>query len=198
MSSAPPAALPPLLEGFLDQLRAIRRDAAALTEGLGGARLAWRPAPGRWSIAEAVAHLNLTGRLYLDAVAHALADARARGLADRGDWRPTLVGGLMTWSFEPPPRVRIPAPRIFRAAEGAPPPDGARELETWRRLHLEMEERIREAAGLDLRRARVVSPVTRWVRMNAGDALAMVLAHERRHLWQIGKIKESGGFPRVS
>lgn len=193
--SAPAAAPSPLLEGFLDQLRAIRRDASALTGGLGGARLAWRPAPGKWSIAEVVAHLNRTGRIYLDEVAHALAEARARGLADRGDWRPSLVGGWMTKSMEPPPRIRIPAPRIFRAAEGVPPPDGARELATWRSLHLEMEERIREAAGLDLRRARVVSPVTRWVRMNAGDALALVLAHERRHLWQIRRIVESAGFP---
>jgi hypothetical protein len=195
MPTAPRAALSPLLEGYLEQLRAIRRDAAALTDGLGAAQLAWRPGPGRWSIAEVVQHLNLAGRPYLDAVAHALSDARARGLSDRGDWRPTLLGGLMTWSFEPPPRIRMPAPRIFRGAEGAPPPDGGSALETWRRLHLEIEERIREAAGLDLRRARVVSPVTRLVRMNVGDAFAMLLAHERRHLWQIGKIRESEGFP---
>jgi len=142
-----------------------------------------------------VAHLNRAGRTYLDEVAHALAGARARGLADRGDWRPSLVGGLMTRSMEPPPRIRLPAPRIFRAAAGAPPPPGAPELATWRSLHREMEERIREAAGLDLRRARVVSPVTRWVRMNAGDALALLLAHERRHLWQIRGITENAGFP---
>jgi hypothetical protein len=196
MNTAPTGALSPLLEGFLEELRAIRRDAAALTDGLGAAQLAWRPGPGRWSVAEAVAHLNLTGRHYLDAVAHALADARARGLADRGDWRPSLVGRVMIYGTEPPPRFRVPAPPIFRAPKGAPPPDGARELVTWKRLHLEIEERIREAAGLDLRRARVVSPVTRWVRMNVGDALAMVLSHERRHLWQIGRIKETEGFPR--
>jgi hypothetical protein len=195
MISAPPKALSPPLEGWLEQLRAIRRDAAALTDGLGAAQLAWRPAPGRWAISEVVAHLNLAGRRYLDVVAHALADARARGLADRGDWRPSLVGGLMTRSMEPSARVRFPAPRIFRAAADAPPPDGARELATWRRLHLEMEERIREAAGLDLRRARVVSPVTPLVRMNAGDAFALLLTHERRHLGQIGRVRESAGFP---
>jgi len=195
MTSAPPVALSPLLEGWLEQLRAIRRDAAALTGGVGDAQLAWRPGPGRWSIAEVVAHLNVTGRIYLDEVAHAVAGVRARGLSDRGDWRPSLVGKVMIWGTEPPPRFRVPAPPIFRAAKGAPPPDGRRELETWRRLHLEMEERIREAAGVDLRRARVVSPVTRLVRMNAGDAIRMVLSHERRHLWQIGKIKESAGFP---
>jgi|SRR5215213_5015541 len=196
MTSAPSGALSPLLEGWLDELRGIRRDAAALTDGLGAAQLVWRPGPGRWSVAEVVAHLNLAGRRYLDVVAHALADARARGLSDRGDWRPSLVGRVMTASLEPSARIRVPAPRIFRAAADAPPPDGARELATWKRLHLEMEERIREAAGLDLRRARVVSPVTRLVRMNVGDALALLLVHERRHLGQIGRTKESAGFPR--
>jgi hypothetical protein len=53
----------------------------------------------------------------------------------------------------------------------------------------------REAAGLDLRRTRVVSPVTRLVRMNVGDALALLLTHERRHLGQIGRVRESAGFP---
>ncbi|SOD02089.1 DinB superfamily protein [bacterium JGI 053] len=196
MTSAPSPAVAPHLERWLDQLRAIRRDDAALTGGLAEAQLAWRPGPGRWSIAEVVKHLNLSARPYLDAIAHALAGARARGLSDGGGWRPTLVGGLFARSMEPPPRIRLPAPRIFRPAEGAPPPPGARELATWRSLHLEMEERIREAAGVDLRRARFVSPVTRWVRMNAGDAFAVLLAHERRHLWQMGQIKESEGFPR--
>jgi hypothetical protein len=58
-----------------------------------------------------------------------------------------------------------------------------------------MEERLREAAGVDLRRARIVSPVTRMVRMNAGDAFALLLSHERRHLWQIRGIRQDAGFP---
>src|SRR4051812_27311948 len=95
--ASPP--LPPLLERSLEELRAIRRDAAALTDGLSAAQLAWSPAPGRWSIADAVAHLNRTGRLYLDALAHALARARTRGLADRGDYRPSFVGRMMRRSM---------------------------------------------------------------------------------------------------
>lgn len=190
-----PVPLPPLLERRLEELRAIRRDAASLTDGLSAAQLAWSPAPGRWSMADVVAHLNRTGRLYLDALAHALADARARGMTDRGDWKPTFVGGMMTRSMEPPPRIRLPAPRIFRPAEGEKAIDGPREVATWRALHVEMEERIREAAGLDLRRAKVTSPASRWMKMNAGDALSLLLAHERRHLWQMRNVRKSAGFP---
>ena len=190
--SAPPAAH---IAEWLEQLRAIRRDAAELTEGLSDAQLAWRPGPGRWSIAEVVAHLNRAGRPYLDLIAHALAGARAQGPPPE-PWRPTFIGGMMARSQEPPPRIRFRAPRIFRPdGDGAPPPAGAPELATWRSLHQEMEERIREAAGADLRRARIVSPVTRLVRMNAGDAFALLLSHERRHLWQIRGIRGTAGFP---
>jgi len=195
MTPAPPA-LAPHLERWLEELRAIRRDAATLTDDLGDAQLAWRPGPGRWLIAEVVAHLNRAGRPYLDRIAHALAEARRRGLSEGDEWRPTFVGGWMARSQEPPPRIRFRAPRIFRPdGEGAPPPAGAPELATWRSLHQEMEERIREAAGVDLRRARIVSPVTRMVRMNAGDAFALLLSHERRHLWQIRGIRQDAGFP---
>jgi hypothetical protein len=32
--------------------------------------------------------------------------------------------------------------------------------------------------------------------IRAGDAFAMLLAHERRHLWQLRRIIASPGFPR--
>ena len=44
--------------------------------------------------------------------------------------------------------------------------------------------RVRAAAGLDLKRAIVVSPVSRFVRMPLGGYLEFLLAHDRRHLWQ--------------
>ncbi|HKP75894.1 MAG TPA: DinB family protein, partial [Longimicrobiaceae bacterium] len=139
--------LSPFLERALGELRGIRADAAALTDGLSAAQLAWSPEPGRWSIAEVMAHLNLAGRVYLDALAPALADARARGLADRGDYKPTLAGRTMTWALSPDQRVKLKAPKIFRRAEGAAAVDGPRELAAWSDLHAEMEARLREAAG---------------------------------------------------
>lgn len=190
-----PTELSPLLRGCLDQLAAIRREAAELTDGVSDAQFGWRPEPGKWSMGQIVDHLNVSGRSYTDALSPALAHARARGSADRGDFRPSLVGGIMVWSMEPPPRLRLKAPRIYRPADGGPALDRERELADWRALHDAVEERIRAAAGLDLRRTRIVSPVTRLVRMNAGDALALVLAHERRHLWQMRRLREHPGFP---
>jgi hypothetical protein len=194
MATTAPATSP-LLRGFQEQLAAIRADAAGLTDGISDAQWAWRPAPGKWSAAQIVQHLNAIGRSYTDPLGSLLEEARAKGSADRGDWRPTLTGRLMVWSMEPPPRVKLPAPPGYRPAEDGPAPDRQAELARWRSLHDEMERLIRDAAGLDLRRIRFVSPLSSLVRMNAGDALSLLLAHERRHLWQMRRLREHPGFP---
>ena len=185
----------PLLRGWLEQLERIRRDAAELTDGITGAQFAWRPGPGKWSVGQIVNHLVVSGASYLDRIAPALADARARGLQDRGDFKPSLIGGLMVRSFEPPPRLKLKAPRIYRPADAGPALDRETELAAWRALHDRVEALVGEAAGLDLRRIRIVSPVTSLVRLNAGDAFMVVLSHERRHLWQMRRVRESPGFP---
>ena len=185
----------PLLRGWLEQLERIRRDAAGLTEGITDAQFAWTPEPGKWSVGQIVSHLVVAGASYLDRLSPALADARARNLADRGDYRPSLIGGLMVRSFEPPPRIRMKAPRIYRPADAGPVLDRETELAAWRALHDRVEQTINEAGGLDLRRIRIVSPVASLVRMNAGDAFRVVLSHERRHLWKMRRVRESPGFP---
>jgi len=194
---APPQApLSPLLRRYLDELAAIRRDADALTAGISDAQFAWRPEPDRWSIGQIVSHLRATGGSYVASLRPALATARERGMTDRGDFRPGLIGGMMVRSMEPPPRMRFKAPRIWRPAEGEGSRlDRERELAGWRALHDDFEALIRAAVGLDLRRVRIASPAAKLMRISAGDALALLLAHERRHLWQMRGVREHAGFP---
>ena len=44
---------------------------------------------------------------------------------------------------------------------------------------------MREADGLDLRRLKLPSPAARLIRLNAGDAFAVMAVHVRRHLGQV-------------
>ena len=198
MTAAEPAAAPaptPPLQGFMDQLAFIRRETAELTGGITAARFNWVPAPGRWSVGQVVNHLVIADASYLDRLEPLLADARARGLRDRGDYKPSLVGGLFVKSMEPPPRRRFKAPAIYRPADPGPALDHEREMARWLALHDRIDALIRAAEGLDLRRIRFVSPVSRLVRMNAGDAINLVLTHKRRHLHQLRKVTEEAGYP---
>ena len=47
----------------------------------------------------------------------------------------------------------------------------------------------RAADGLDLRRVKVVTPISRWVKLSLGMAFAQTAAHERRHLEQSRRVR---------
>lgn len=184
---------PELRDGF-EQIERIREEAKALVEGLSEAQCAWQPAPDRWSIAQCLEHLNATARNYLPVIHASINDARAQGWLAEGPFRRGWFERFFLSMVEPPPRRRIPAPRRF-----LPPPDRPM-AEIWPSF-LTFQDRLQElmtwANGVDLRRARVVSPALRLLRFSLGGSFALMTAHERRHLWQIRRILEDPSFPRA-
>jgi len=61
-------------------------------------------------------------------------------------------------------------------------------IAAFRAYQVQFIDRLRQANGLDLARARVSSPVARWIRMPLGSGFAMMVAHERRHLQQARRV----------
>ena len=64
-------------------------------------------------------------------------------------------------------------------------------------MQQQIARRLEDAHGLDLRRARVVSPITRLLRLNLGAAFALIASHNRRHLWQARQVREHPSFPHA-
>jgi hypothetical protein len=185
-------ALAPEIDGFRQQFEEISQRADALVRPLRDDQFGWRPAAGVWSIAECLDHLNTTARVYLPAVDKAIADAIRQGLYGEGPFKYSWVGRLFVHFSEPPARIRLRSPRAFS-------PEASRSRQVvMAALHayqVQYIDRLRQANGLDLARARVASPVSRWLRFSLGSAFALMAAHERRHLWQARRITEMPGFP---
>jgi hypothetical protein len=59
----------------------------------------------------------------------------------------------------------------------------------------QLADRVRTADGLDLKRQRVISPVSRLLRLPLGAYFAFVIAHDRRHLWQARNVRAAPEFP---
>ena len=171
----------PELEEYLRQLDAIRADARQLVAGASDAEFNRRPAPGSWSAAECLDHLN-TVRKILPAIDRAITSAGARGLRSDGPFRYGWFARWMIRSFEPPPRRRFRNPRLLEPAHEPLSPDAV--LREFLSLRDALTRRVWQADGLDLERAIVVSPVSRFFRMPLGGYFAFLLAHDRRHLWQ--------------
>jgi len=182
------------LQDCLRQIEAVQRDAQALVAGLSDAPFNWRPEPGRWSVAQCLDHLNVATAKTLPAFDRAIRDARSRRLVAPGPFRYGWFANWMVRSMEPPVKRRMRTVKIF-----TPAPEGsvAEVVPEFLRVCDQLAERVRRADGLDLTRARVVSPVTRLLRMPLGAYFAFILAHERRHLWQARQVRETAGFPRA-
>jgi len=191
------AAFPsPDLARFGRELDAVHRDAAELLHGLSDAQLAWHPAAGGWSVGEVACHLRTVNSLYLGAIDLSISEARARGYTGFGGYKPGLLGGFMAKLLEPPVKRRFKSPAVFRPADDEGH-DWRAEVGGYLATHQDVEERLHRAGGISLARARVVSPASRLVRVNLGDAFALILAHERRHLTQLRALRADPALPGV-
>ncbi|MDO8793556.1 MAG: DinB family protein [Vicinamibacterales bacterium] len=180
------------LETYLDQLTSIRQDAGGLMSGLSDEQFMWRPDPGRWSMSECFDHLNITAeRNFIPGIDGAIADARKRGLTSAGPFVYPALQQLFLRVSEPPPKVRFKAPAAAKPKHPRPLSVVRDEFMAWQDR---IAERIHQAEGLDLRKARHPTPLRVW-RWSLGTYLGVTLAHERRHIWQARQVRNTAGFP---
>ena len=182
MTSSPQnTSLPPQLDDLVRQLGLCSERAVAVVGELTPEQLAKRPAPESWSIAECVAHLTLMNTPFPSLLRAAYDDGRRAGKLGSGPFKAGVMGTLLKWSLEPPPRLKFKAKAAFQPVELGP---AERILPDFLATQEDIAACVREAAGLAIDRVKVVSPVDARVTYNGFAALQIVAAHERRHLWQ--------------
>src|SRR5688500_694712 len=101
----------PAIDRYVGGFEAVGRDATELLDRLTDAQVNWRPSDGRWSIAECIAHLTESGRIYLPPLDRAIARGIERAVFGGRDFHPNWFGRLLIASMEPPPRRRMRAPK---------------------------------------------------------------------------------------
>jgi hypothetical protein len=175
------APIHPQLAAIDAELRAATARARALADGLDETIFHARPSPQSWSMAECLAHLNLTTEAYLPLIRAAIAVGRARSRKPRGRYRRDLLGWFLWRATEPPVRSR------FKTAPAFVPQSAGTRIEVMRdfeRLQDALAAELQAAHGLDLGKLRIVSPFARRLSYNLYSAFSILPAHQRRHLWQ--------------
>jgi hypothetical protein len=161
-----------------------RRRAHALIDAVSADQLMRRPDPGKWSIAECLAHLNITAETVQKFMAHGIERGKQEKKFGEGPFSIGPKGRLMVWIAEPPPKFRIRAPKKVRPP--ATIDDPLRVLPQFLHAQDEWERLMREQQGLNLAKIKVGQGAFR-VRLAA--ALPWMMAHQRRHLLQAENVK---------
>ena len=159
---------------------------AGLSEEQGVARVE----DGSWCVSECLDHLATANRQYLEAMAGAAGQGRARGRLRRGPAKPGLVGGWFVSILEPPPRrwARMKAPPKIRPRVA--PPLGET-FAAFVATQAEARRFLRANADLDLAGIRFPNPFIPGVRFSLATGLHVIPAHERRHLLQAWGVRRA-------
>ena len=184
--------LPPDLQAILEDLGKAEAEARRLIEGLTSEQVNWQPHPNSWSVAQCLDHLARANTIYAAALQDAVRQARTKGILRREPIQPGWPSRMFIRWLEPPPRTKSRAPKkIVPASHGS----AAEVLEGFLRAQKAMRSVLLESAGLDLNRIRFRNPFIGFLRFTVGTGLLIIAAHDRRHLWQAGRVREAAGFP---
>src|SRR5262245_43928111 len=140
-----------------------------------------RPSPASWSIAESIAHLSLTTESFLPLIDRVLETGTKRKVQRADRYHKDIAGWLLCWFMEPPFRMKIKTKPPFEPVHLQ---DKMTVLDQFDMLQAELASRVEQSVGRDLEHLKIVSPFDARVSYNLFSAFCLMLAHQRRHLWQ--------------
>lgn len=182
-------ALPDDLQRLSDAMDAADAAADALAARVSDEQFFWQPDGGRrWSIALCLDHLAITNAIYGAAIRGAVDRARAAGWTPTGPGAPGFFGRKFIASLEPPVTRRSPSPGKIKPRPAA---GRAEILQAFREAHDALRQTIADAAGVDINRATFRNPLFGLVRVKVATGLAIIAAHDRRHLWQAEQVERA-------
>jgi len=187
----PDPGLPAWSVRLIGELDATERRANDLARGLSPAQLNWKPAENVWSVGQCLQHLCITNQVYLPAIADALDD---RPTSPVQDITPGWFGRWFIRTYiEPSSRgKRARAPGKIAPARQIDPAV----LELFLRSNDAARDLVRRAGAYDVNRIRFGNPLIPLLRFTVGTGLEIVWRHQRRHLLQAERIKQTPAFPR--
>ncbi len=177
----------PELEFYRRQFEQIQQQAGELTADLNETRFNWRPSPTEWSIEECLAHLTMVGQWEVLAIERAIDQGKQRGLTGQGPFEYGAIDRFVVHQTEPPVRSPLPASRHFVPLHGQPL---TAVMPTFYHVQSQLILQLERADGLDLRRVKVATPISRFLKLSLGAMFAQIAAHERRHLDQARRVRE--------
>jgi hypothetical protein len=188
VSSAEPN-LPSDLQSVIDELALSEQGARRVIEGLTDTQLKWQPHDGAaWSIAQCLDHLGRINTTYAAALHAAVQTRGPAALPRRGPIRPGWFSRFFIRSMDAPPSRKFNAPTRAKPSSQI---EGGQALTSFVDSHDPIRSLIHRGLDLDFNRIRFKNPFVSLLRFTVGTGLMIILAHDRRHLWQAEQVRNS-------
>ena len=139
------------------------------------------PAPGSWSAAQCLHHLNISSDAYFPVWQQVIANAGPRKVELSAPYKVDFWGRLLSWILEPPARIRSKTPMHLEPADTT---DIAHVLDGFLDRQQRVIATLHRCRGRAIDQVRMASPADPRIRYSIWSSFVIVAAHQRRHLWQ--------------
>lgn len=169
-------------------------EAEELAQPLTPEQFNWTSEPERWSVGQCIDHLNTAGYQLLPRLERALRKGRERGLTGAPPFRYGIISRWFIRFNKPSSGFKMTTFKTYEPTTDSRL-DKEETVERFVALQHKLAAKVEEADGLDLRKIRAPSPVSRWLRLSVGAWFEGTIAHERRHLQQARAVTQEANFP---
>lgn len=181
----------PHLRKLLADVATTTAETEHLRAALSDAQCVWKPEPGVWNVLECFHHLIVTDELYYPRLRAAIEKA-GRGESS-APFRPSFFAKTFIHYVSPESKRKV---KTLRAFEPPPALTDVAVLQQFIDHQDDLAALIRRADGINLNRGKFSSPVSRLIRFSVGEALTMLVVHQRRHLQQARRLTQRPDFPQ--
>ncbi|HEX2608310.1 MAG TPA: DinB family protein [Flavisolibacter sp.] len=180
---------------LIDQLIADIRQLVVAAEHLQQSdpvKLSYPPAEGKWSVAQALEHLNMYSRYYLPAIEKSMVHIPKEVNA----WFvPGFFGNYFTNMMMPKNvyeiKNKMKAPKDYRPERGVNVEAVFKEFFQHQTKLIQLMETARKR---NLETIRIPISISKFIRLKLGDTFRFLVAHEQRHLIQARNAIKSFGI----
>jgi DinB family protein len=146
------------------------------------ALLVQQPAPGKWSIAQIIEHLNVYGRYYLPKIREGLA---AHHYAPDEQFSAGWLGDYFTKMMKPASDTVVRNKmKAMKNYSPVPELDSKSVIDEFLAQQQEILTLLDLAANNNLSRIRVPLSIAKFITLKLGDTFRFVIAHHQRHFVQ--------------
>ncbi|MEZ5423325.1 MAG: DinB family protein [Pyrinomonadaceae bacterium] len=172
------------------ELRALAKDVKSAFGGFSYAQLNWKPDAASWSVAQCLDHLIRTNESMTAAVRAKLNGEGSSFFEKYSPFSGFFGSYLKKFMVNDSKKAKAPSTEIV------PPSDIDGEIVN--RFCDEQEKTIRvitDAGRFDPKKTILTSPFLRIMTYSLGDAIDILVEHEKRHFRQAQRVIASPGFP---
>src|SRR5688572_15812499 len=144
--------------------------------------LVQQPAPGKWSVAQVIEHLNTYGRYYLPVIEAAI---KEQPLYPDPVYMPGWLGDYFTKMMLPRDGEVANRMEAFKGHRPSADIDSKPVLDEFLRQEQQLLDLLERAKRTNIAKIRIPISISRLVKLKLGDTFRFLVAHHQRHFVQV-------------